>query len=124
MIRWSTFARIRSSALGAILVFTSSLTAFGDEGRPVTEQDVSGKKICWDGGNVLTLASDHHFSNTNGHSGEWSFVSPGVVKIGNLYRQMAILADGRVQVHSFVGRTTGKTKTGGNNINFWGKFCD
>jgi hypothetical protein len=92
------------------------------EGRPVTANDISGKKICWDNGRWGLYALNGEFSNNRhgsiGH--KWSVPEPGVIKTGEYYRQTEILPDGQFHSHSFK-LTRGK---GDKNIDHWGKVCD
>ena len=102
------------------VAMTCPALAYADEGRPVTESDLSGKKICWNNGWDATYAADGKYFSSRGNRSHWSVPSPGIVKIGNRYRQIAVLPDGRFQRHWFAGRST---KPEGANRYRWGTVC-
>jgi len=88
--------------------------------RPVTENDIAGRKICWDDGGFTMFEPDGQFTNNRGGHTQWSVTQPGVVKIGVTYRQYEILPDGSFYMHRFldgVGSITG-------HIEHWGKVCN
>jgi hypothetical protein len=89
------------------------------QGRPVTAEDIVGKKVCWDNGRWGLYAANGEFSNDR-HGGQhkWSVPEPGVIKTGNYYRQAEILPDGQFHSHAFKGRSSRDT-----NIDHWGKVC-
>jgi hypothetical protein len=89
-------------------------------GRPVTAEDISGKKICWDSGHWSFYESDGHFSNDHGgRHHHWSVPEPGVIKTGHSYRQTEVQSDGQLHSSRFVGRRTRFDK----NVDHWGKVC-
>jgi hypothetical protein len=89
------------------------------QGRPVTAQDISGKKICWDNGHWGMYAANGEFSNDGGYHVLWSVPEPGVIKTGDHYRQIEVQADGQFHFHRFVAYR-GK---GDKNVDHWGKVC-
>ena len=52
------------------------------DGRPATEKDLVGKKICWDNGRTGMFAANGQFTNDRGHHMSWLVTEPGVVKSG------------------------------------------
>jgi hypothetical protein len=90
------------------------------EGRPVTAEDISGKKICWDSGHWSFYKADGSFSNDHGDSHHhWSVPEPGVIKTGLFYRQAEVQSDGQLRSHRFVGRRGRFDKY----VEHWGKVC-
>lgn len=96
-------------------LFTSACAAFcmtaadaqlgrPTKSRPVTANDLVGKKICWDDGGISMFAADGQFINKRGRRLVWLVTEPGVVKIGNGYRQLEMLPDGSFYRHTFCGR--------------------
>jgi hypothetical protein len=55
------------------LALMSSATA-----EPATEADLSGKKICWDSGNVSSFLPDGKYSSPVIGDGTWSMTAHGV----------------------------------------------
>jgi hypothetical protein len=89
-------------------------------GRPVTAEDISGKKICWDSGHWSFYESDGHFSNDHGdRHHHWSVPEPGVIKTGHSYRQTEVQADGQLHSQRFVGRRARFDK----HVDHWGTVC-
>jgi hypothetical protein len=89
-------------------------------GRPVTAEDISGKKICWDSGHWSFYQSDGHFSNDHGdRHHHWSVPERGVIKTGRSYRQAEVQSDGQFHSSRFVGRRARFDK----NVDHWGKAC-
>ena len=74
------------------------------ESRPVTANDLAGKKICWDDGGSSMFGASGQFTTKDGKHRVWLVTEPGVVKIGNNYRQLEILSDGSFYRHTFCGR--------------------
>ena len=96
-------------------LFTSACAAFcmtaanaqlgrPTKSRPVTANDLVGKKICWDDGGISMFAANGQFINKRGRRLVWLVTEPGVVKIGNGYRQLEMLPDGSFYRHTFCGR--------------------
>jgi hypothetical protein len=77
-----------------------SFTDFG-KGRPVTFQDLVGKTFCWGNGNTVLYKADGQFQNNHGGHGTWVIVEPGVLKLGNSYRQVEVLSDGRLHRYAY-----------------------
>jgi len=88
-----------------------STGALSQEGRAVTANDISGKKICWDNGYWDKYAANgQHFwglgatdQTTPGGHYTWTITEPGVIRTGSKYRQTEVLPDGNFQV-SRIGR--------------------
>ncbi len=90
------------------------------ESRPVTANDIVGKKICWNDGRwILYLANGEFSNNVNPkpHS-NWSVPEPGVIKVGFQYAQVEVLPDGQFYFH----RSGGLSITG--QIEKWGTVCN
>ncbi len=88
------------------------------ESRPVTANDLVGKKICWNDGGIGNFAANGQFTNARGRHTTWSVAEPGVVKIGVKYIQYSILPDGSFYAHWFGGLSI----TGHHE--FWGTVCN
>jgi hypothetical protein len=94
----------------------------GQEGRPVTAEDIAGKKICWETGHWSMYAANGSFWNDRGdHHHKWSVPEPGVIEIEGHYRQTEVLPDGRLQSHLFNNHA--RKRPGGANIYHWGTVC-
>jgi hypothetical protein len=89
------------------------------DGRPVTAEDITGKKICWDSGHWSFYESDGDFSNDQGNRHHWSVPEPGVIKTGHSYRQTEVQADGQLHSQRFVGRRARFDK----HVDHWGTVC-
>jgi hypothetical protein len=74
------------------------------QSRPVTANDLVGKKICWDDSGTSMFGAGGQFTTKDGKHRLWFVTEPGVVKIGNNYRQLEILPDGSFYRHTFCGR--------------------
>jgi hypothetical protein len=109
----------------ALACFTCSATEASPQiptsaGRPVTAEDILGKKICWDSGHWSFYQSDGHFSNDHGdRHHHWSVPEPGVIKTGHSYRQTEVQVDGQLHSSRFVGRRARFNK----NVDHWGHVC-
>ena len=90
------------------------------ESRPVTENDLVGKKICWNDGGSGAFGAGGQFTNSPGKHRLWLVTEPGGVKIGNGYTQYQILPDGSFYAHKFNG--SGGSITG--HREWWGKLCN
>jgi hypothetical protein len=90
------------------------------ESRPVTANDLAGKKICWNDGGTGMFAANGQFINKRGRRLAWSVTELGVVKIGNGYRQFEILADGSFYSHTFCGRCGSIT----GHREYYGTVCN
>ena len=92
---------------------------FAQEGRPVTAEDISGKKFCWNTGHWTTYALNGDFTSDRHAGFRWSVPEPGVILIGrHTYRQTVVLPDGRLETHSFRGRSPK-----GTDRYRWGTVC-
>jgi hypothetical protein len=89
------------------------------DGRPATEEDLVGKKICWDNGESFMFAANGQFTNERGRHTTWLVAEPGVVKIGNRYPQVLILPDGSFYFHRVANA---QSITG--HVEHWGKVCN
>ena len=69
------------------------------DGRPVQASDLAGKTICWDMGVVARYGRDGRFENSNGADTRWQVSEPGVIQIGNGYRQVVVLPNGQFRLH-------------------------
>ncbi len=88
--------------------------------RPVVEKDLVGKKICWNDGTFSMFGANGRYTNRSGVHRAWFVTEPGVVKIGNGYRQYAILPDGSFYQHRFFGGIGSIT----GHIEYWGTVCN
>src|SRR5271165_5883387 len=88
------------------------------DGRPATEKDLAGKKICWDNGKISLFAANGQFTNAQGHHRSWQVTEPGVVQVGDKYTQYLVLPDGSFYNHWYHGH---KSITG--HAEHWGKVC-
>jgi hypothetical protein len=85
-------------------------TDFG-QGRPVSFQDLAGKKFCWDSGRWVLYGANGQFLNNRGTRGAWVVLDRGVVewrdeiKPGEYrsgrYGQWEVLLDGRLHSYSY-----------------------
>jgi hypothetical protein len=90
------------------------------DGRPVTAEDIVGKKICWNDGpwiHYLANGEISNFQNSKPHN-KWSVPEPGVIKVGVQYSQVQILPNGQFYFH----RSGGLSITG--HIERWGTVCN
>ncbi len=87
-------------------------------GRPVSEKDLAGKKICWNDGKWAVFAANGQFTDERADHAHWLVSEPGTVKIGNRYTQYLILPDGSFYKHWYHGH---KSITGHSER--WGKVC-
>jgi hypothetical protein len=84
-------------AAGLVAIATMSVTrAFADEGRPVSANDISGKKFCSNTGHWVQFGADGRASTDLGHHPIWSVPQTGVVKTGYGERQIEVLLDGQL----------------------------
>ena len=90
------------------------------ESRPVTENDLVGKKVCWNDGGTGAFGAGGQFTNSAGEHRLWLVTEPGVVKIGNRYTQYEILPDGSFYAHRFNG---GHGSITGHRER-WGTLCN
>jgi hypothetical protein len=88
--------------------------------RPVTADDIAGKKICWSDGGFTMFGTGGQFTNNAGKHRLWLVTEPGVVKIGNGYHQIAILPDGSFYQHKFFGGVGSIT----GHLEWWGTVCN
>jgi hypothetical protein len=89
---------------------TSAYTDFG-QGKPVTFQDLAGKKFCWDTGRWVLYAANGQFLNSRSVHGTWVVVDRGVVEWrdeiqpgkyrSGRYGQWEVLPDGRLHSYSY-----------------------
>ena len=90
-------------------------------GRPVTANDLVGKKICWSHGRILMYGANGQFADERGHHTTWVVTEPGVVKVGkNRYTQYEILPDGSFYAHEFCARCGSIT----GHFEVWGRVCN
>jgi hypothetical protein len=95
-----------------------AVTDFG-QGRPITYQDISGKKYCWNDGDEVLYGSNGKYSNNRGtHDWPWSVPEPGVLKTGNRYRQAEVLPDGQLHLYYYCLRCAD------HDHDVWAKRCD
>ncbi len=97
-----TFQRILlCAALPATALWTNAALAYADfgQGKPISAQDLSGKKFCWNTGGWVIYGADGQYTNRSGTHRHWSVTEPGVLHIRNHYLQIELLADGRL--HSY-----------------------
>ena len=89
-------------------------------GRPVTEHDLAGKKVCWDNGKWAVFGADGRFSNERTNHGHWLVCEPGTVEFGNENAiQYLVLPDGTFYKHWY---KCCKSITG--HKEHWGKVCN
>jgi hypothetical protein len=71
------------------------------DGRPVTANDLAGKKLCWDTGYWDIFAANGDYSNIRSPTPrlKWSIPEPGVIHTGSTYWQTEILPDGQFYLH-------------------------
>jgi hypothetical protein len=81
--------------VAAAFAMMGSVEAFADQGRPVTEADLLGRKICWENGHASTYAANLRGSNES-NNWSWSVPSPGLVKSGRKYHKMEVFPDGHI----------------------------
>ena len=89
------------------------------DGRPVTEKDLVGKKICWNDGGSGVFAASGQYTDFMGHRRPWLVTEPGVVKIGLKYRQFLVLPDGSFYQHTYVCCSSID-----GHKEYWGKVCN
>jgi hypothetical protein len=80
----------------------SAITDFG-HGKPITFQDLAGKKFCWSTGySVVYGANGLETNNKNDHHPAWSVPEPGALKYwGNHFTQVEVLPDGRLHFYKY-----------------------
>jgi hypothetical protein len=99
------------SARGRVLFYATffamaapawAYTDFG-RGKPITAQDLAGKKFCWPTGySVVYEPSGVETNNHNNHHPHWSVPEPGVLKYwGGKYTQVELLEDGRLHFYKY-----------------------
>lgn len=81
------------------------------KGRPVTAADLSGKKFCWSNGHWGLYGLDGFVTNDYGKHPQWSVPKPGVLHIGDHYRSIEVLRDGRLHLS-------------GDDGDGWGTVCN
>jgi hypothetical protein len=95
----------------------TNMSPHEEEGRPVTAQDISGKKFCWSKGGFAVYEANGEFTNAEGHHSKWWVTEPGVIKVGDHnYKQTEVLPDGGI--HQFWA-----THQGRNEHDLWGTAC-
>jgi hypothetical protein len=94
----------------------TTMSPYEEEGRPVTVQDVSGRKFCWNNGGFAVYEANGQFFNAKGHHSKWWVTEPGVIKVGHGYRQTEVLPDGRI--HQFWTKKQGRKEK-----DLWGTAC-
>jgi len=88
-------------------------------GRPATEKDLAGKKICWDDGKWSMFGANGRFSSERTDHGHWRVTEPGTVEFGNEKAiQYLVLPDGSFYKHWY---KCCKSITG--HKEHWGKVC-
>jgi hypothetical protein len=100
----------------AILTVGSAEAGLG-EGRPVTANDLSGKKICWSDGAWSAYAADGKYTSGRGSHGTWSVPEPGAIHFGKRYHQVEIMPDGRFHMYWFA-------LLHGHDHDLWGTVCN
>jgi hypothetical protein len=89
----------------AMAFWSTEVFAYTDFGRgkPITFQDLAGKKFCWNTGySVVYGANGLETNNKNDHHPPWSVPEPGVLKYwGKKYVQVELLADGRLHFYKY-----------------------
>lgn len=115
----SLFDPARICVAAAAFLAASPALAFSDfgSGRPVTERDLAGKKICWQSGRWTFYGKDGHALNSQDHEFRWSVPTPGVLAHGYRRTQTEVLADGRVHTYHYVLRSKNHDRDG------WGDVC-
>ena len=88
--------------------------------RPVTTNDLVGKKICWNDGGFTIFGASGQFTDRSDKHRLWLVTEPGVVKIGNGYTQYGILPDGSFYAHKFNGGHGSIT----GHREWWGTVCN
>lgn len=68
-------ARISVIAISLSMAFGLQSSAFAS---PVTAKDLSGRKICWDYGNISTFGPKGKYSSPLVGDGTWSVTSVGI----------------------------------------------
>jgi hypothetical protein len=106
----------------------TSMSPFEEEGRPVTANDVAGKKFCWNNGHWARFMADGSFMNDrreyfSKHPGRWQ-VNAGVIRTGDSERQAEMLPNG--QLHEYwYALTHGKEQaTHSHDRDLWGTVCN
>ena len=86
---------VRSSLFTVAFACAASCTTAADAqlgkpttSRPVTANDLVGKKICWNDSGTTMFGAGGQFMNKAGRRRVWLVTEPGVVKIGNGYHQI------------------------------------
>jgi hypothetical protein len=100
-----TFSALLVFATLSAPLWTTAVVAYTDFGRgkPITAQDLSGKKFCWPTGySVIYGANGLETNNKNDRHPPWSVPEPGVLKFwGNKYTQVELLPDGRLHFYKY-----------------------
>ena len=115
----------RRIRLGVLLSLIGVNGAFAGEGKPITANDISGKKICWSNGDWVLYNSDGLLAGrkTGGKKSgaKWSVPEPGVLHIGRKYRQVEVLPDGQLHMYIYVLLIGGSWTS--HDLDYWGSFC-
>lgn len=90
------------------------------QSRPVTANDLVGKKICWNDGGSGLFGADGQYTNKVGKHSVWLVSEPGVVKIGSRYHQIEVLPDRSFYQHKFLGGVGSIT----GHLEWWGNVCN
>ncbi len=69
-------------SLGALgLCLSLSLLASPANATPVSRADISGRKICWDSGDIETYSPDGKYGSKANGPGTWQFIAAGTVTV-------------------------------------------
>ena len=109
------------AGLSTVAAWATAVLAYTDFGRgkPVTAQDLSGKKFCFDNGDWAVYAADGQITNNRGKHPPWSVSEPGVLHIGNHYIQMEVLPDGRLHTYRYCLLCTSN-----HDLDHWATPCN
>lgn len=110
-IKWGAAATVAFVMLECAGVFAQALP---QEGRPVTADDISGKRVCWSNGRMSIFLADGQYKNDRGQHATWSVSQPGVIHINYTYWETQMLSDGRL-LHHWYSRIDHYR---------WGTFCN
>jgi hypothetical protein len=97
-------------------------------GPPVTAQDLSGKKFCWDNGLGVRYEANGQYLDSRGHHGTWAILDRGIVKWRDeikpgeyrtpRYGQWELMSDGRLHSYKYC------LLCGYHDIDHWAAPCN
>jgi hypothetical protein len=107
----------KTSALAVASLVGASVFSHAAIAKPVTSADLSGKKICWNNGDVETYSAGGKYNSARAGDGTWAVSGAGVgikSQIYNWAEDIEKLADGTFS-RDFVAH--------GQSFHHTGQYC-